>query len=77
MPGNTIHASPGASTLLLHLIHRAGFAPDELTIVQSDVVGGSVRLPVGLDPMSFRVRDLGYMLKAYGLPYEIIAHPGP
>ncbi|MFD2649144.1 hypothetical protein ACFSX5_15245 [Devosia albogilva] len=75
MPGNTRHPRPVGNTLLPQLIYRAGFARDELEVMEGDFGGGSIRLPSGLDPMTFRVRDLGYMLEAYGLPYEIISDP--
>ena len=75
MPGNTRHHCPVTTTLLRQLIYRAGFGRDELDILQDGLDGGTIRLPSGMDPLTFRVRDLGDMLKAYGLPYEIALDP--
>lgn len=74
MPANTTNASSEAAALLSQLIYRAGFDRHELEIVEGES-GGSIRLPAGTDPMTFKVRDLGHMLKSYGLPYEIMTDP--
>ncbi|WP_439602115.1 hypothetical protein [Devosia sp.] len=65
-------ADPRVPDLLVQIIYRAGFGRNELGITGDDNGGGLIRLPAGLDPSAFKVRDLGYMLKAYGLPYEIV-----
>jgi hypothetical protein len=75
MPKNTVHASSEALAMLPQLIYRAGFAHGELQILHHEQGGGIIRLPAGHDPTTFRVRDLGHMLKAYGLPYEILSAP--
>lgn len=64
-------------TLLSQLIYRAGFARDELTITTGKLGRNIILLPPGLDPSTFGVRDLGYMLQAYGLPYEISLDSDP
>lgn len=68
-------ADPRLPDLLVQIMYRAGFGRDELGITGGDTGGGLIRLPAGLDPGAFKVRDLGHMLKAYGLPYEIVAGP--
>lgn len=74
MPANTTNATSEAVALLSQLIYRAGFDRHELEIVEGEI-GGRIRLPAGTDPMTFKVRDLGHMLKSYGLPYEIMTDP--
>ena len=74
MPENTTNASSEAQALLSQLIYRAGFDRHELEIVGGED-GQFIRLPAGTDPMTFKVRDLGHMLKSYGLPYEIMTDP--
>lgn len=70
-----ITAAP--TPLLAQLIYRAGFDRNELELSGESPTTKILLLPQGVDPDCFKVRDLGHMLKAYGLPYEIIARPGP
>ncbi|QYO75553.1 hypothetical protein [Devosia salina] len=74
MPANTTTALSETPALLSQLIYRAGFDRHELEIVEGKD-GGFIRLPAGMDPITFKVRDLGHMLKSYGLPYEIMTDP--
>lgn len=61
------------SPLLAQLIYRAGFDCNELELSLESPIAKILLLPPGFDPDCFKVRDLGYMLKAYGLPYKIMA----
>ncbi|QQR40054.1 hypothetical protein [Devosia rhizoryzae] len=66
-----ITAAP--SPLLTQLVYRAGFDRNELELSLEDPNVKILLLPPGFDPDCFKVRDLGHMLEAYGLPYKIMA----
>lgn len=66
-----------SATLLQQLIYRAAFNRHELTTTPRSDGGWTILLSPGIDPGTFRVRNLAHMAKAYGLKCEILGSPAP